>query len=158
MAHWFQSKRGVPYGFPADFAGRLRVAQANISTNGPIEPLELYSGVRDSPSAKVRLSDVAKFALDCGWQIPDAMRMLADPVKLDAKAPQAVAVVSGEDAPAGKVWTDDRKAEARAYRDKHGLKKTAERYGVSQATISKHIPAGKPIAKSLGHWAGLDKK
>ncbi|MDP2065857.1 MAG: hypothetical protein Q8K38_07800 [Burkholderiaceae bacterium] len=37
-----------------------------------------------------------------------------------------------------KVWTDKRIAEAQAFRDKHGLKKTAELYLVSQATITKH--------------------
>lgn len=86
MALWLQSKRGAPYGFPADFAERLRVAQANVSTKGPIEPLELYTGVREDARAKVRLSDVAKFALDCGWQIPGAMRALVDPMALAAKA------------------------------------------------------------------------
>jgi hypothetical protein len=43
-----------------------------------------------------------------------------------------------------KIWTPERTAEARAYRDKHGLKKTAEHYGVSQATISRHLPTAKP--------------
>lgn len=55
-------------------------------------------------------------------------------------------------APAGAVWTPERKAEARAYRAVHGLKKTAEHYGVSQATISKHIPAGKTKLKVLDNW------
>lgn len=54
------------------------------------------------------------------------------------------------------VWTPTRKAEAREYRDKHGLKKTAEHYKVSQATISKHIPAGKK--KAASHWDALAKK
>jgi hypothetical protein len=56
------------------------------------------------------------------------------------------------------VWTEARKAEARAYRSKHGLKRTAAHYGVSQATISKHIPAGKSKPLPLGPWAGLKKK
>lgn len=51
-----------------------------------------------------------------------------------------------------KKWTDEFKAEVRAYRDKHGLKKTAEHFGVSQATISKHLPAGKPKPKPLHGW------
>lgn len=69
-----------------------------------------------------------------------------------------VVAESANDAPDGKVWTDERKAEARAYREKHGLKKTAEHYRVSQATISKHIPAKKGKAKLLGPWEGLGKK
>jgi hypothetical protein len=56
-----------------------------------------------------------------------------------------------------KVWTDERKAEVRAYRDAHGLKATAEHYKVSQATISKHVPAGKPAKQSLGPWGALAK-
>ena len=89
VSQWLESKRGVPYGFPADFADRLRVAQANVSTKGPIEPVELRVGVLDNPRAKVRLSDVARFAHECGWQIPDAMRTLADSVELGAKAKQS---------------------------------------------------------------------
>jgi len=57
-----------------------------------------------------------------------------------------------------KVWTPERIAEARTYRDKHGLKKTAEHYEVSQSTISKHIPAGKAKPEPLGPWGGLTKK
>lgn len=52
----------------------------------------------------------------------------------------------------GKVWTDERKAEARAYRKVHGLKLTAKFYGVSEATISKHVPAEKE-AKPQGFSA-----
>lgn len=54
-----------------------------------------------------------------------------------------------------KVWTEERKAEARAYRDRHGLKKTAEHYKVSETTISKHIPAGKAKAKKATPFGGL---
>lgn len=57
-----------------------------------------------------------------------------------------------------KVWTDERKAEARAYREKHGLKKTAEHYGVSETTISKHIPANKPTPKPAPWTQGLGKR
>ncbi len=82
----------------------------------------------------------------------DQARTLADslglafPPELSAAqppqpAPQAEVTAGGPSG--GKVWTDERKAEVRAYREKHGLKKTAEHYGVSQATISKHVPANK---------------
>ena len=43
-----------------------------------------------------------------------------------------------------KVWTDERKAEAQAYRNKHGLSVAAKYYGVSTTTISKHtVPPGQ---------------
>lgn len=43
-----------------------------------------------------------------------------------------------------KVWTDERKAEAQAYRNKHGQSAAAKYYGVSTTTISKHtVPPGQ---------------
>lgn len=39
-----------------------------------------------------------------------------------------------------KRWTEPFIAEVTAFREKHGLKKTAEHYKVSQATISRHVP------------------
>lgn len=63
-----------------------------------------------------------------------------------------------QEASAGKVWTEERKAEARAYRAQHGLKKTAEHYNVSQATISKHLPAGKAKTKKATPFGGLGWK
>ncbi|WP_096697780.1 hypothetical protein [Polaromonas sp. AER18D-145] len=82
------------------------------------------------------------------------------PAAVVTPEPQREPVVfeSASDAPASKVWTDERKADARAYREKHGLKKTAEYYRVSQATISKHIPAEKEKPTVLGPWGGLRKK
>ena len=84
---------------------------------------------------------------------PDINQWL-DEQRAGYRFPDAAAVASVQ-APAnagGKVWTDARKIEVREYRDKHGLKKTAEHYKVSQATISKHIPAGKARPKPRGHW------
>lgn len=84
------------------------------------------------------------------------------PADSAAKAkPAQVALIGGADSvasPAGKRWTDDFKAEVRAYRDEHGLKKTAQHFGVSQATISKHIPTGKKKPKPLGRWDALVTK
>ena len=145
---------------PQEFFDRLMVCKANLSVNGPIRPQPpLYSGML-GPTCKVLVAEAVAFLAQAQFPLPPEMRALASaksPAANDATEPQP-APMKGEDYPAGKVWTDERKAEARAYRDKHGLKMTAEHYGVSQATISKHIPAGKPIAKSLGPWAGLDKK
>lgn len=62
---------------------------------------------------------------------------------------------AGKAAGVGKRWTDEFKEEVRAYRVKHGLKKTATHYGVSEATISFHIPAGKK--KTPSPWNGLSK-
>jgi hypothetical protein len=69
----------------------------------------------------------------------------------------AQAQAQAQAAPAsGKVWTEARKAEVQQYRDRHGLKKTADHYKVSQATISKHTtPKKKPTASP---FAGLGSR
>ena len=55
-------------------------------------------------------------------------------------------------------WTDAFKAEVRAYRDKHGLKATAEHFGKSQSLISRHVPAGKPKKIPPNPFARLGKR
>ncbi|PJI96449.1 hypothetical protein CLU85_1195 [Acidovorax sp. 69] len=42
-----------------------------------------------------------------------------------------------------KVWTDEKLAEMKAFRDKHGTKKTAERFGVSTQLIRRKLPSEK---------------
>lgn len=79
MLSWLQSRRGVPYGFPEDFADRLQIAQANVSTNGPIHPQSLYVGVLKNPRAEVLLSEVAAASVRWGWTLPQAMQSLATP-------------------------------------------------------------------------------
>lgn len=73
---WLQSRRGVPYGFHADFADRLQVAQANMSTNGPIRPQSLNAGVLQNPRADVLLSEVAAAAIRWQWAIPEPLQAL----------------------------------------------------------------------------------
>ena len=77
LADWFRYRRGTPRGLPNAFVERLQVAQANVSTNGPIHPLSLYQGVLSDPHAVVRLPEIAAFSIRCGWQIPEAMASLA---------------------------------------------------------------------------------
>lgn len=91
------------------------------------------------------------FLLD---SLPASMREAYRADQEVAEAEQGAAIDGGTKQ--AKTWTDERKAEARAYRNQHGLKKTAERYGVSEATISKHIPAGEK-KKTSGLWGGLQK-
>jgi len=77
MRSWLQSRLGVPYGFPADFAERLQIAQANVSTNGPIQPQNLYVGALNNPHAEVLLSEVSAAAICWGWTLPECMKALA---------------------------------------------------------------------------------
>jgi len=90
ITRWLQTRRGIPFGFPLDFAERLQIAQANVSTNGPIHPQAFYSGVLTNPHGEVLLSELAAFAIRCGWQIPEVMKALAQPYEyLPAPTPQA---------------------------------------------------------------------
>ncbi len=86
---------------------------------------------------------------------PELVAMTAtEPPAAPVVTPEPTAapvVAEGASGGTGKVWTPERIAEARAFRAKHGLKKTAEHYSVSQATISKHLPAKE--AKPAGFSA-----
>lgn len=84
--------------------------------------------------------------------LPRTSEQSGDPAQVDDAAP--VGTSNGS----VKVWTDERKNEVKAYRAIHGLKKTAEYYKVSQATISKHVPAGKAKPKKATPFGGLGGK
>jgi len=43
-------------------------------------------------------------------------------------------------------WTDEALAELRAYRDEHGTRAAAERFGISESRIRQLLPAEKPAA------------
>jgi hypothetical protein len=42
-----------------------------------------------------------------------------------------------------KRWTDEKKAEVQAYRDQHGVKKAAEKFGVSDTIIKRHTVSNR---------------
>ena len=124
--------------------------------------LDVLNNDGDLWKAKVKMADFVKWAVREDVQLPTGFPGAAEPLGSAGPAlvaPVEVKTVESAPEPAGTVtiWTPERKAEARAYRDKHGLKKTAEYYDVSQATISKHIPAGKKQKVSPGPWDGLAK-
>lgn len=69
-----------------------------------------------------------------------------------APAPQAapVAAVSasgGVESAAGKRWTPEKLAELKSYRDKHGTKKAAEYFAISEQLIRRKLPSEKPQPK-----------
>jgi len=49
----------------------------------------------------------------------------------------------------GKKWTDEELAELRAFRDEHGTKATAQKFGISEARVRQLLPAEKPAANWL---------
>jgi hypothetical protein len=96
----------------------------------------LEHGLSKSPDEKVPLEFLVGHAQRLRWDLP-----VGFPHAAEAPAPkQAIR------------WTDDFKAEVRAYREAHGLKATAKRYGVSQALISRYVPAGKPTPEPHKVW------
>jgi hypothetical protein len=128
--------------------GRLCVR--DYRTRFPLKP--------DAPSVDVLLSivsinDFREFVAELGYAVQVGDKSEGSAAQAAPAVPAAHAE-SVQAAPAtGKVWTEERKAEAQAYRDQHGLKKTAEHFGVSQALISRHTkPKKKPITS---HFAGL---
>ena len=68
--------------------------------------------------------------------------------QLKANPPEPLMAQSASTAPGnGKVWTPEKLAEAGAYRKKHGTKKTAAHYQVSEARIRQLLPGDKPTPK-----------
>jgi hypothetical protein len=59
----------------------------------------------------------------------------------------------GRKSPVGEKWTDEKLAELRAFRDEHGTKAAAKKFGISEARIRQLLPTEKPPAD----WRMLDK-
>ncbi len=139
-------QRGHDKRWQDKFAAAMKAAAENgeLTVRDPSTWLPIAAGQRISAARIVTVADVNKWleAIDAGYRWE--------------QAPQAAEVTPTAPAKAekgqGKVWTDERKAEARAYRKVHGLKLTAKLYGVSEATISKHLPVKKestPVGYSV---------
>jgi len=83
-------------------------------------------------------------------QIPalEGVEPLAAEPQAETPGAAPVVVESASNAPSnGKVWTPERLAEVRAYREKHGTKKTAEHFNVSTSLIRQKLPSEKPKPK-----------
>ncbi len=66
-----------------------------------------------------------------------------------SEPPQAVPAESSASTRPGKVWTAEKLAEAKAYREKYGTRKTAAHYQVSEARIRALLPSNKPRPKGF---------
>ena len=75
-----------------------------------------------------------------------ALGTLAAPTE---EPPQAVPAESSASTRPGKVWTAEKLAEAKAYREKYGTRKTAAHYQVSEARIRALLPSNKPRPKGF---------
>jgi hypothetical protein len=56
--------------FSADYSTRLKVAQAHMSAEGPLKPLNLYVGVLNDPRADVSLPQFHSWASSMKWDLP----------------------------------------------------------------------------------------
>lgn len=125
--------------------GRLCVR--DYRTRFPLKPGA--PGV-DVLTSLVSINDFREFVAELGY----AIQVVGESEGSAAQAVTEAHADPGQAAPAsGKVWTKERETEAQQYRDKHGLKKTAEHYEVSQTIISRHTKSKKK-QKAL-HFAGL---
>ena len=80
-----------------------------------------------------------------------SIRKTAGPLSMDGQrlmqaTPAPMAADSASTVP-GKVRTPEKLAEMKAYREKHGTKKAAAHYQVSEARIRKLLPGDKPNSK-----------
>ena len=58
---------------------------------------------------------------------------------------------------AGKRWTSEKLAELKSYREKHGTKKTAEFFGISEQRIRQMLPSKKPQPKGYSAFTHRTK-
>ncbi len=69
-----------------------------------------------------------------------------------------LAIESASTAPGnGKVWTPEKLAEVKAYREKYGTRKTAEHYQVTEQRIRQLLPGEKPKAKGYSAFTHRPK-
>lgn len=89
-------------------------------------------------SALVAVDDLRQFVFGCGLDV--SIEQSADSAQ-----------------PTGKEWTDEKLAEAAAYRAAHGTKKTAEHYEISEQRIRKLLPGKKPAQKGYSAFTHRPK-
>lgn len=71
-----------------------------------------------------------------------------------APTPESVAENRASSVPGnGKVWTPEKLAELKAYREKNSTKKAAEYFGISEARIRQLLPREKPKPKGYSVFA-----
>ena len=57
----------------------------------------------------------------------------------------------------GKRWTPEMLAQLSAFRDKHTMRETSAKFGISQQRIRALLPSSKAKKAALGPWAALEK-
>lgn len=84
------------------------------------------------------------------YRLPEAEPAQEPQPTTPSRAPVETASASDGAEPAtGKKWTSEKLNELKSYRDKHGTKKAAEYFNISQQLIRRKLPSEKPQPK--GH-------
>ncbi|MDP3520689.1 MAG: hypothetical protein Q8S02_08710 [Hydrogenophaga sp.] len=130
----------APHMFLGDILGetfyQLREGKAGATFRGGIEASEAKELVEAT-----------------GYKWPDELETAAQSQDGDNRisatnpAPPVTAESVSSPPGQGKVWTPERLSEMKAYRERHGTKKTAEFYKVSAQRVRELLPSDKPKAK-----------
>lgn len=114
---------------------------------------DLAAKFSDAQFWEVSTVEFRRFCDERGWQVPsdflpNGYVPTVLPTDHDNATPAPVAKNGASNAlNNGKVWTPEKLAEAGAYREKYGTKKTAAHYQVSEARIRYLLPGDKPKPK-----------
>lgn len=136
----------------AEFAKRLRLLQANL-TGGHFSRGAFNT---ESPHRhQILLAEFAAWARDiAGWDMPDPLLALAGAAVVPVRPGSSSAVEQPSRGVPALAWTDARKAEARAMRDRlkaDGARdyaaQTAAHYGITPKRLREVLSEGKTPAK-----------
>lgn len=140
--------------FGAEFERRLAIALSQLSTDGPLRPLELYTGVLEDPCAMVSMKNFATFVqgLRKPWALPAGFPQSVGPAA-PASAPVGVSATPETTTPAAVDvrWTDEELAKLAAYRKEHGTKKAADHFNISTTRVRQLLPGAPSEAPATAN-------
>ena len=142
---------------PKDYALRIAATHQAVrdgtlkshSTSQAGAPFDVNADFADAQCWEISLLEFRHFCDERGWQVPAEFCPVGYAPTAPAEPPQAVPAESSASTRPGKVWTAEKLAEAKAYREKYGTRKTAAHYQVSEARIRALLPSNKPRPKGF---------
>jgi len=166
--NWLQAKTGqtwilprllechlTPYfwldykpGYPTVYGEKIEGYQTSIAFQGDLCRLE-----SDGTEALVTMfaaHDGSLVKIEPGLRVPlTELRFKRAEIEATAEIINSTAPAqAAKPAPmAGKKWTTDKLAELRAYRDKHTMPETADKFGITEQRIRALLPSNKPQKK-----------
>jgi len=135
-------------GYPAIYSDRFEGYQTRMMFQGDLCRLE-----SDGNTALVTMfaaHDGSLVKIEPGLRVPlTELRFKRAEIEATAEIINSTAPAqTAKPAPmAGKKWTPDKLAELRAYRDKHTMPETADKFGITEQRIRALLPSNKPQKK-----------